>query len=150
MRAKVTVVGAGNVGATTAQYIVERELADVVLTDVVDGLPQGKGLDLLQAGPVHGYDSRVTGSNDYGATADSDLVVITAGLARKPGMRRDDLLLKNAENVGDRFADEARKMHYGEADHRSIYGEADLAEARALLEEGIEVHPLPVVPDDRN
>jgi malate dehydrogenase len=100
MRAKVTVVGAGNVGATTAQYIVERELADVVLTDVVDGLPQGKGLDLLQAGPVHGYDSRVTGSNDYGETADSDLVVITAGLARKPGMSRDDLLLKNAEIVG--------------------------------------------------
>jgi malate dehydrogenase len=100
MRAKVTVVGAGNVGATTAQYIVERELADVVLTDVVDGLPQGKGLDLLQAGPVHGYDCRITGSNDYGETADSDLVVITAGLARKPGMSRDDLLLKNAEIVG--------------------------------------------------
>ncbi|HSE94285.1 MAG TPA: malate dehydrogenase [Methylomirabilota bacterium] len=100
MRAKVTVVGAGNVGATTAQYIVERELADVVLTDVVDGLPQGKGLDLLQAGPVHGYDCRITGANDYEATADSDVVVVTAGLARKPGMSRDDLLLKNAEIVG--------------------------------------------------
>jgi malate dehydrogenase len=88
------------VGATTAQYIVERELADVVLTDVVDGLPQGKALDLLEAGPVHGYDCRLTGANDYEATAGSDIVVITAGLARKPGMSRDDLLQKNAEIVG--------------------------------------------------
>jgi malate dehydrogenase len=99
-RPKVTVVGAGNVGATTAQYIVERELADVVVTDVVDGLPQGKALDLLEAGPVHGYDCRLTGANDYAATAGSDIVVITAGLARKPGMSRDDLLFKNAEIVG--------------------------------------------------
>jgi malate dehydrogenase len=94
-RPKVTVVGAGNVGATTAQYIVERELADVVLTDVVDGLPQGKALDLLQAGPVHGYDCRITGANDYEPTAGSDIIVITAGLARKPGMSRDDLLQIN-------------------------------------------------------
>ena len=108
-RAKVTVVGAGNVGATTAQYIVERHLADVVLTDVVDGLPQGKALDLLQAGPVHGYDCRITGANDYEATAGSDIVVITAGLARKPGMSRDDLLLKNAEIVGSVVADTARR-----------------------------------------
>jgi malate dehydrogenase len=99
-RSKVTVVGAGNVGATTAQYIVERELADVVLTDVVDGLPQGKALDLLEAGPVHGYDCRLTGATDYKETAGSDIVVITAGLARKPGMSRDDLLFKNAEIVG--------------------------------------------------
>ena len=77
-RPKVTVVGAGNVGATTAQYIVERKLADVVLTDVVDGLPQGKALDLLQAGPVHGYDCRITGANDYEPTAGSDIIVITA------------------------------------------------------------------------
>jgi malate dehydrogenase len=96
----VTVVGAGNVGATTAQYIVERSLADVVVTDVVDGLPQGKALDLAQAGPVHGYDCELTGANDYAATAGSDVVVITAGLARKPGMSRDDLLFKNAEIVG--------------------------------------------------
>ncbi len=108
-RAKVTVVGAGNVGATTAQYIVERELADVVLTDVVDGLPQGKALDLLEAGPVHGYDCRVTGANDYEATAGSDLVVITAGLARKPGMSRDDLLMKNAEIVGGVVAETTRR-----------------------------------------
>ena len=99
-RPKVTVVGAGNVGATTAQYIVERSLADVVVTDVVDGLPQGKALDLAQAGPVHGYDCELTGANDYAATAGSDVVVITAGLARKPGMSRDDLLFKNAEIVG--------------------------------------------------
>ena len=99
MRPKVTVVGAGNVGATVAQYVVERELADVVLTDVIEGLPQGKALDLLQAGPIHRYDCRLTGSNDYRETADSDIVVITAGLARKPGMSRDDLLFKNAEIV---------------------------------------------------
>jgi malate dehydrogenase len=109
MRPKVTVVGAGNVGATTAQYIVERELADVVLTDVVDGLPQGKALDLLQAGPVHGYDCRITGANDYEPTAGSDIVVITAGLARKPGMSRDDLLLKNAEIVGGVVTETARR-----------------------------------------
>jgi malate dehydrogenase len=99
-RPKVTVVGAGNVGATVAQYVVERELADVVLTDVIEGLPQGKALDLLQAGPVHGYDSRLLGANDYDGTAGSDVLVVTAGLARKPGMSRDDLLLKNADIVG--------------------------------------------------
>jgi malate dehydrogenase len=99
-RPKVTVVGAGNVGATVAQYVVERELADVVLTDVVEGLPQGKALDLLQTGPIHGYDCRLTGANDFGPTAGSDVLVVTAGLARKPGMSRDDLLFKNAEIVG--------------------------------------------------
>jgi malate dehydrogenase len=108
-RAKVTVVGAGNVGATTAQYVVERGLADVVLTDVVDGLPQGKALDLLQAGPVHGYDCQVTGANDYEPTAGSDVVVITAGLARKPGMSRDDLLFKNADIVGGVVQEVARR-----------------------------------------
>jgi malate dehydrogenase len=99
-RPKITVVGAGNVGASVAQYTVEKELGDVVLVDVIEGMPQGKALDLLQAGPVHGYDSLVTGANTYDATADSDIVVITAGLARKPGMTRDDLLFKNAEIVG--------------------------------------------------
>jgi malate dehydrogenase len=93
-------VGAGNVGATAAQYIVEKELGDVVLVDVIEGIPQGKALDLAQAGPVHGYDSSLTGSNGYDDTAGSDIVVITAGLARKPGMTRDDLLFKNAEIVG--------------------------------------------------
>src|ERR1700756_419330 len=99
-RPKITVVGAGNVGATVAQYAVERELGDVVLVDVIEGVPQGKALDLAQAGPLRGYDARLTGANAYDGTADSDLVVITAGLARKPGMTRDDLLFKNAEIVG--------------------------------------------------
>jgi malate dehydrogenase len=99
-RPKITVVGAGNVGASVAQYIVERELGDVVLVDVIDGIPQGKALDLAQAGPVHGYDASLTGANGYDETGDSDIVVITAGLARKPGMTRDDLLFKNAEIVG--------------------------------------------------
>src|SRR5512134_3192277 len=95
-RPRITVVGAGNVGATAAQYIVEKELGDVVLVDVIDGIPQGKALDLAQAGPVHGYDSTLVGSNGYDETANSDLIVITAGLARKPGMSRDDLLAANA------------------------------------------------------
>ena len=99
MRPKVTVVGAGNVGASVAQYTVEKELADVVLVDVIEGVPQGKGLDLLQAGPIHHYDSRLTGSNSYDETGNSDIVVVTAGFPRKPGMTRDDLLFKNAEVV---------------------------------------------------
>jgi malate dehydrogenase len=99
MRPKVTVVGAGNVGASVAQYTVEKELADVVLVDVIEGVPQGKGLDLLQAGPIHRYDSRLSGSNSYDETANSDIVVVTAGFPRKPGMTRDDLLFKNAEVV---------------------------------------------------
>lgn len=99
-RPKISIIGAGNVGASAAQYAVERELGDVVLVDVIEGIPQGKALDLAQAGPVHGYDSALVGSNGYDETADSDIVVITAGLARKPGMTRDDLLFKNAEIVG--------------------------------------------------
>ncbi|MBY0375326.1 MAG: malate dehydrogenase [Bryobacteraceae bacterium] len=99
MRKKVTVIGAGNVGATCAMRIADKELADVVLVDVVEGVPQGKGLDLLESGPVEGYDVSVTGSNGYEATANSDVVVITAGLARKPGMSRDDLLYANFEIV---------------------------------------------------
>ena len=108
-RAKITVVGAGNVGATVAQYIVEKELGDVVLVDVIEGIPQGKALDLAQAGPVHGYDSALTGSNGYDDTASSDIVVITAGMARKPGMTRDDLLFKNAEIVGSVVEQVARR-----------------------------------------
>ena len=99
MRKKVTVVGAGHVGATLAQRIAETELADVVLVDVVEGVPQGKGLDLLEAGPVLGYDSNITGANSYDETAGSDIIVITAGLARKPGMSRDDLLAANGDIV---------------------------------------------------
>ena len=98
-RKKVTVVGSGNVGATAAQRIVDQDLADVVLIDIVEGVPQGKALDLLQSGPVEGYDFTITGTNDYKDTADSDAVIITAGLPRKPGMSRDDLLMKNYEIV---------------------------------------------------
>ena len=96
---KVTVVGAGNVGATAAQYIAEKNLADVVLVDIVDGLPQGKALDLMQAAPVNYHDRQSTGTNDYADTKGSDIVVITAGIARKPGMSRDDLLKTNAKIV---------------------------------------------------
>jgi malate dehydrogenase len=98
-RAKITVVGAGHVGATVAQYAVERELGDVVLVDILEGVPQGKALDLAQAGPIHGYDAVLMGTQSYEATEGSDIVVITAGLPRKPGMTRDDLLFKNAEIV---------------------------------------------------
>jgi malate dehydrogenase len=99
MRRKVTVIGAGNVGANTAQKIAAKELADVVIVDVVEGVPQGKGLDMLESAPVEGYDVRITGANGYDETADSDIVVITAGFPRKPGMSRDDLLLANYEVV---------------------------------------------------
>ena len=99
MRKKVTVVGAGNVGANCALRIAGKELADVVLVDIVEGMPQGKALDILQSGPVEGYDVMVTGSNNYEPTADSDIVIITAGFPRKPGMSRDDLLLANYEIV---------------------------------------------------
>ena len=95
-RNKVTVIGAGNVGATTAQRIAESGIADVVLVDIVEGLPQGKGLDLAEAAPVVGHDARVIGTNDYADTAGSDIVVVTSGLARQPGMSRDDLMNKNA------------------------------------------------------
>ncbi len=99
MRRKVTVVGAGNVGANTAQKIVAKELADVVLVDVVEGVPQGKGLDMLESAPVEGYDVRIVGTNGYEETSGSDIVVITAGFPRKPGMSRDDLLFANYEVV---------------------------------------------------
>src|SRR4051812_43690738 len=94
---KITVVGAGNVGATTAQRVAEKELArTVVLVDVVEGIPQGKGLDQWQSAPIEGYDSRIIGSNSYEESAGSEIVIITAGIARKPGMSRDDLLNTNA------------------------------------------------------
>jgi malate dehydrogenase len=94
---KITVVGAGNVGATTAQRVAEKELAGtVVVVDVVEGIPQGKGLDQWQSAPIEGFDSRIVGTNGYDETADSDIVIITAGIARKPGMSRDDLLNTNA------------------------------------------------------
>src|SRR5437660_8940380 len=99
MKTKVTVVGGGNVGATVAQGIALKELADVIVVDIVEGVPQGKTLDLMETAPVEGYDSILRGTNGYEETKNSDVVVITAGLPRKPGMSRDDLLWKNEEIV---------------------------------------------------
>lgn len=99
MRAKITIIGAGNVGATTAAYLAQRNYADIVLVDIVEGLPQGKALDMLEAGPVLGYDTYIVGTNSYEETANSDVVVITSGVARKPGMSRDDLLFTNMNIV---------------------------------------------------
>ena len=99
MRSKITVVGAGFVGSTVVQRLAERDYADVVMIDIIPNMPQGKALDMLQAAPVLGYDSFVVGTNDYADTANSDIVVVTSGLARKPGMTRDDLVKKNQEIV---------------------------------------------------
>lgn len=98
---KITIIGAGAVGATAAQRIAEKELGDVVMTDIVEGLPQGKALDILEAGPLLGYDSNIIGTNDYKDIEGSDVVVITAGIARKPGMTREDLLKINTKIITD-------------------------------------------------
>ena len=108
-RRKVTVIGAGNVGATTAQRIAESGLADVVLVDIVEGLPQGKGLDLAEAAPVVGHDARVIGTNSYDDTAGSDVIVVTSGIARKPGMSRDDLISTNAGIVRGVVSEAAKR-----------------------------------------
>lgn len=97
--AKISVIGAGNVGATTVQRLAELELGEIVMTDVVEGMPQGKALDLMQAGAIKGYDTSILGSNDYADIADSDLVIITAGIARKPGMSREDLIKTNSKII---------------------------------------------------
>jgi len=97
---KISIIGAGMTGATTAHWLAEREFADIVLVDVIEGLPQGKALDMLEAMPIIGKDSEIVGSNDYGATKGSDIIIITAGIARKPGMSREDLLKTNAGIVG--------------------------------------------------
>jgi malate dehydrogenase len=107
-RKKITVVGGGFVGATCAHWIAAKELADVVLVDIIEGMPQGKGLDLLEAGPVEGFDVNVIGTNDYADTANSDVVIITAGIARKPGMSRDDLIGINTGIVKDVTANIAK------------------------------------------
>src|SRR6267142_2131444 len=98
-RRKISIVGAGAVGATAGQRIADKALGDVVLIDIVEGVPQGKALDLAESGPIEGYDSKITGTNNYKDTANSDIVVITAGIPRKPGMSRDDLLKTNYEIV---------------------------------------------------
>jgi malate dehydrogenase len=100
MKNKVSIIGGGMTGSTTAHWLAEREIADIVLVDIVEGMPQGKALDLQQAMPIIGRDVKIIGSNDYDATSNSDIIVITAGLPRKPGMSRDDLLTANAEIVG--------------------------------------------------
>ena len=109
MRKKITVVGSGNVGATLAHRLADKQLGDIVLIDILEGIPQGKGLDLLESGPIEGYDVKIKGTNDYADTANSDLVVITAGFPRKPGMSRSDLLKANADIV--RPAAEAVRKH---------------------------------------
>ncbi len=108
MRSKITVIGAGFVGSTLAQRLAERDYADVVMYDIVPNMPQGKALDMLQAGPVLGYDSLVTGTNDYADTANSDIVVVTSGFPRKPGMTRDDLVKKNQEIITQVIQNDAR------------------------------------------
>jgi malate dehydrogenase len=107
-RPKVAIIGAGMVGGATAQFLAQRDYADIVLVDIVEGLPQGKALDMLEAGPVLGYDTMLTGSTEYDAAADSDVVVITSGIARKPGMSRDDLLRTNMGIVQSVSRDIAR------------------------------------------
>ena len=109
MLQKITVIGGGNVGATCAQRAAEKELADVVLVDIVEGMPQGKALDLCEAAPVEKHDAGITGANDYGPSAGSDIIIVTAGIARKPGMSRDDLIKTNAGIVG-KVVSEAAKL----------------------------------------
>jgi malate dehydrogenase len=108
-RSKISVIGAGNVGATTALRLAEMELGDIVLVDIVEDMPQGKALDLMQMGPVVNYDSRITGTNSYDDTAGSDIVIITSGLPRKPGMSRDDLLTTNTNIVKQVTSEVAKK-----------------------------------------
>lgn len=109
MRKKVTIVGAGNVGATAAQRLFDKGMADIVLVDIVEGLPQGKALDMLESGPVIGSDSNIVGTNSYEETSDSDIVVITSGIPRKPGMSRDDLLITNMKIVSGVVAETSKR-----------------------------------------
>jgi malate dehydrogenase len=138
MKNKVSIIGAGMTGSTTAHWLAERELADLVLVDVVEGMPQGKALDLQEALPVIGKDVRVIGSNDYVDTAGSDIVVITAGLPRKPGMSRDDLLFANADIV--QKATEATIQHSPEAIFIILTNPLDAMAYLAMKVAGIEPH----------
>ena len=142
-RRKVTVVGAGNVGATCAQVLAQRDYADVVLVDIKEGLPQGKALDINQMGAVLGYEPNVTGSNDYDATAGSEVVVITAGLPRSPGMSRDDLVQTNEKIVEGRDGEGRRLEPRRDPDRRLEPARRDVprGEERLGLPEGARVRP---------
>lgn len=140
MKNKVSIIGAGMTGSTTAHWLAEREVADLVLVDVVEGMPQGKALDLQEALPVIGKDVKVTGSNDYAATAGSDIIVITAGLPRKPGMSRDDLLFANAEIV--RKATEATIQHSPDAIYIILTNPLDVMAYLAMKVAGVEPHRI--------
>lgn len=114
-RPKITIVGAGNVGATTAHWLAAKQLGDIVLIDIVEGMPQGKALDLMEAGPVEAFDTRIVGTNDYADTANSDVVVVTAGIARTPGLSRDDLLRTNfniVRSVIEQCVEQSPDAHY--------------------------------------
>lgn len=138
MKNKVSIIGAGMTGSTTAHWLAEKELADIVLVDIVEGMPQGKALDLQEAMPVIGKDVTITGSNDYAATAGSDIIVITAGLPRKPGMSRDDLLFANADIV--RKATEETIKHSPEAIYIILTNPLDVMAYVAMKVAGVEPH----------
>jgi malate dehydrogenase len=138
MKYKVSIIGAGMTGSTTAHWLAERELADLVLVDVVEGMPQGKALDLQEALPVIGKDVRIVGSNDYADTAGSDIVVITAGLPRKPGMSRDDLLFANADIV--KKATEETIKHSPDAIFIILTNPLDVMSYVSMKTAGVEPH----------
>jgi malate dehydrogenase len=138
LRNKVSIIGAGMTGSTSAHWLAEKELADIVLVDIIEGIPQGKALDLQEALPVIGKDVRVIGSNDYAATAGSDIIVITAGLPRKPGMSRDDLLFANAEIV--RKATEATIQHSPDAIYVILTNPLDVMAYLVMKVAGVAPH----------
>ena len=138
MKNKVSIIGAGMTGSTTAHWLAEKEIADLVLVDIMEGMPQGKALDLTEAMPVIGSDAHIVGSNDYEATANSDIVVITAGLPRKPGMSRDDLLFKNAEIV--RQVTEGVAKHSPEAIYVMLTNPLDVMAYVTLKTAGVAPH----------
>ena len=116
-RKKISIIGAGFVGATAAHWAAEKELGDVVLVDILEGIPQGKALDLFEAGPVEGFDARVIGSNGYDETKDSDVVIVTSGVPRKPGMSREDLLEINKKIIESVVSQVAETISAGYSDH---------------------------------
>lgn len=168
MKKKITVIGAGNVGSTTALFLAEKRLGEVVMTDIVEGMPQGKGLDMLQSGPLHGYHGRIKGTNDYKDIEGSDVIVITAGLPRKPGMSRSDLLSVN-QKIVSAVANEIKthapnaivvvvsnpldimcwvaQQATGFASNRvfGMAGVLDSARMRTFIADELDVHPADVV-----